>query len=119
MDVCYPQGSATVVGLVDGTTSMYTSGGGGIIGAGAHESVATMTRRWLQTAQDHRDVFEPDHDAALPPVGWVTLRVLTFGGRLQASAREGDFGSGRHAAAPVFHAAHGVITAIRLLEGSD
>src|SRR5688572_16670054 len=32
-------GSATLVAFDDGTTSLYFSGGGGIIGAGAHDAV--------------------------------------------------------------------------------
>src|ERR1035437_6926854 len=38
MEMGYPNGVATIVALADGTTSMYTSTGGGIIGGGAHRS---------------------------------------------------------------------------------
>src|SRR5438477_9066890 len=38
MDTTYPEGSASLVALEDGTASLYFSGGGGVIGGHAHES---------------------------------------------------------------------------------
>ena len=43
IDIPSEGGIASVVALADGTTSMYTSTGGGTIGAGTHEAVATRT----------------------------------------------------------------------------
>jgi hypothetical protein len=45
VDVPATGGSATIVALADDTTSLYTSTGGGTIGAGEHATVATATRR--------------------------------------------------------------------------
>src|ERR687898_1781909 len=51
METGYPEAVATLVGLADGTTSMYFSNGGGMIGAGQHEDVAAATHRWLELGQ--------------------------------------------------------------------
>ena len=45
MDTGYPNGTATVVCLVDGTTSLYTSTGGGILGASARRRGRDRCRR--------------------------------------------------------------------------
>jgi hypothetical protein len=43
----------------------------------------------------------------------VTIRALTFEGPQVVVAMEEELGQGRHAASPVFHAAHEVITQTR------
>jgi hypothetical protein len=116
MDTTYPTGVATLVGLADGTTSLYTSTGGGIIGGGAHAEVASVTERLLTEAEDNLDKLTTDSGTDLPAPGRVIIRVLTFNGRLSVDAAEDDLGHGRHPAAPLFHAAHRVITALRLID---
>src|SRR5690348_17043141 len=49
MDTGYPSGAATLVCLSDGTTSLYTSTGGGMIGGGAHEQVVRANAGLLAT----------------------------------------------------------------------
>jgi len=41
METGYPEAVASLVVVADGTTSLYFSNGGGIIGAGEHSSVRT------------------------------------------------------------------------------
>lgn len=48
--------------------------------------------------------------------GSVSIRVLTFAGRVGLTATEEDLESGRHPASAVFAAAHDVITALREAE---
>jgi hypothetical protein len=47
METGYPTGTATLVALADGTTSLYTSTGGDIIGGGGHARVAAASRSFL------------------------------------------------------------------------
>jgi len=123
METGYPRGTATLVSLADGTTSLYLSTGGGIIGGGFHQAVATATRSFLEELERHLPMLQPDPDAALPAVGRVRIRALTYTGRLFAEASEDDLGYGSHQLSPVFHAAHRVITELRLIdearEGND
>lgn len=69
----------------------------------------------LQLAEQQLDLFTPDSDDAVPAAGLVAIRALTFGSRLAVVAPEDDLGHGRHAASPMFYAAHEVITQARLV----
>jgi len=115
-DMGYPEGTATIVALADTTTSMYTSGGGGVIGGGEHESGALANRRLLQVVEGHLELFAPSDATGVPGAGRVRMTALTHAGRLVVEAPDDDLGNGRHPAAPVFHAVHDVITALRELE---
>jgi hypothetical protein len=112
-DMAFDNGTATLVGFADGTTSLYTSGGGGVIGAGEHASVVSVTRHFLAAVADVLDHLEPEPDAAMPDAGRVRFHALTFDGRFAAEASEDELGGGHHPLSPAFFAAHGVIAAIR------
>lgn len=115
METGYPHGTATVVALADGTTSLYTSSGFGIIGGGAHPSVVAATRAFLDTIEAHLEQLPPSSDTTLPGPGQVMIRALTHAGPRVTEAAEDDLGHGRHPLAPVFHAGHDVLTELRLL----
>jgi hypothetical protein len=114
--MAYLNGTATVVGLADGTTSMYTSTGGGVIGGGAHESVAQATSEWLALTETMLELFPVDTDAGLPPTNCVTLRVFTYEAHRAVTAPEDDLGYGGHPASPLFHAANRVISELRQID---
>ena len=109
---------ATLVVIADGTTSLYTSTGGGIIGAGAHAAVAQAGQAWLSALEGHLELLPRTDRPGLPAAGHVVIRALTFGGERAVEAPEADLGHGRDPASPLFHAAHAVITEMRLLEES-
>jgi hypothetical protein len=115
METGYPNGVAALVALADGTTSLYTSSGFGIIGGGGHASVVAANQAFLSTVETHLDQLPATEDMATPAEGWVTLRALTYAGRRAAGALEDDLGDGRHGLSPVFHAGHDVITQLRLI----
>jgi hypothetical protein len=115
MELGMPEGVATLVALADGTTSMYTSTGGGTIGAGEHESVARQAHVFLRTIEEHLDALD-DQEASLPSAGDVHLRALTYAGSLGAIASSEELARARGPLSAVFFAGHNVITAIRKLE---
>jgi hypothetical protein len=49
METGYVEAVATLVGVADGTASLYFSNGGGFIGAATHANVAEANRRRLET----------------------------------------------------------------------
>src|SRR6478672_7058058 len=53
VDIPASGGYATLVALTDNTTSLYTSTGGGTIGAGEHAAVAAATHGLLTSVQAH------------------------------------------------------------------
>ncbi len=117
LETGYPEAVATLVALADGTTSMYFSNGGGIIGAGEHPRVAEASQRLLAVAAEHLPSFdERAGEPPLPAIGESSLVAVLETGRASALAPEDDFGEGRHPLSPVFHAAHDVIYEVRLVD---
>ncbi|MGZ4663875.1 MAG: hypothetical protein ACXV5Q_02175 [Frankiaceae bacterium] len=102
-----------LVALGDGTTSLYTSSALGVIGAGSHPAVRRASEALLATVGSELGLFSPTTTTDLPRAGQVAFRALTFGGHVAVVASENDLGHGRHAASPVFHAAHAVISELR------
>ena len=72
VDVPASGGFATVVALADNTTSLYTSVGGGSIGAGEHQPVADANHRLLATIDEYLLGFSIGGDDTLPPAGFGT-----------------------------------------------
>ena len=118
MEIGFPEAVATIAALADGSTSLYLSTGGGVIGGGDHESVARESVKFLEVLGRHVEHLAPDEGDALPAEGEVAIRALTRHGRLVATAAEDDLGNDRHPLSPVFFAGHDVITALRQLEAS-
>ena len=116
MDTTYENGSATVVALADGTASLYTSSGGGVIGSGAYPEVRMAVAQVLQALEQSLDLFDLSAAGGLPPSGRTSMTALTYSGHRSVSAPESDFGESRHLAAPIFHAMHKVIFHIRRSE---
>jgi hypothetical protein len=116
MDTSMQSGTATLLVLADNTVSLYLSSGGAMLGCGGHEHAARAGRRLLLTAESHLEVFEAGQPDAIPAPGQILITVRTHTGPLRARGAEQDLGQGRHPASPVFHAAHDVITELRLLD---
>lgn len=113
MELGYPTGIATLMSLAEGTTSLYFSNGGGVIGAGEHATVREAAEQFLDAVEDHLGDFPPVEATPTPRIGRVRFYVRTFDGTLGVEAPEEDLGNNRHPLSPVFHAGHAVITAIR------
>jgi hypothetical protein len=113
MDIGFPEDVVTLVAFADGTTSLYFSTGGGVIGAGEHASVREATNAFLNTVEAHLERFPIARDTAGPMAGRVRFHVRTFGDPRSAEADEQALGNGQHPLSPVFYAAHNVITAAR------
>jgi len=96
--------------------SLYTTTGGGVIGGGEHPRVVAATVGALRVVEAQLDQLPSSADDALPPAGSVVLRALTYDGQRAVQAPERDLGAGRHPQAPIFHAAQGAITGLRLID---
>ena len=113
METGYPQAVATLVVFADGTTSLYFSNGGGIIGAGAHASVRAAGTQLLAVAERSLAILTPAGATPLPGIGQVRFYVRTFEGTRSAEAAEQALGGGKHALSQLFLAGHAVIAAVR------
>jgi hypothetical protein len=115
MDTTYAPGTATLVVLTDGTVSLCTSTGGGVLGAGGQERVAAAARRLLTAAEGQLSRFAPGGGDELPRAGETRITVRTYSGPLSLTAPEEELGGGRHPLSPVFYAAYRVITELHKL----
>lgn len=108
-----PAATVTVIALADGTTSLYTTGGFGIIGGGAHPAVVVANRKLREAAAEQLGAFRPDVGTAPPGPDDVRVRALTTGGRRVADAAQADLLDGTHPLADLFFAGHAVISQLR------
>jgi len=114
MDMAFPGGVASLVSLEDGTTSLYTSTGGGVIGGGAHPPVVEATLAFLDAVAVYAPQFPAADSDDLPDEGHVRFHALAFDGRRFADALESDLQSRTHELWPLYYSGHQVITALRL-----
>lgn len=114
IDVPASGGFATVVALADNTTSLYTSVGGGSIGAGEHQPVADANHRLLATIDEYLLGFSIGGDDTLPPAGFVRYHVLGPANRSTADIPEDCFwGRADHPLMPVIVATQDLISTMR------
>jgi hypothetical protein len=114
VDVPASGGFATIVALADNTTSLYTSVGGGSIGAGEHQPVADANHRLLATIDEYLLGFSIGGDDSLPTAGFVRYHVLGPTNRSTADIPEDCFwGRADHPLMPVIVATQDLISVMR------
>ena len=116
LETGYPVGFFTLVSLAEGTTSLYFSNGGGILGGGEHDNVREAADRYLSGAQQFFEKATRVDEYPPPADGEVTFYFLTFEGVRKYSAPEEKFGSKKDDLSNLFLAAHAVISELRQLE---
>lgn len=107
-------GTATIAAMADGTTSLYTSTGGGVIGAGAHAPVRAANRRLMQVANDHLDEFAPATAAPVPDRDRLAIVIRTANGLRRAEVTYEELKGSLAPGQAVFDAANDVMTAVRV-----
>jgi hypothetical protein len=117
MDMGTGGGWATVMTLADGTTSLYTSGTFGVIGAGAHPTVVAASARLLQVIERHLGLFVTTDQLAPPPEGDTRFLALTYDGVRARGGRSDELASGGDPLSQVFAAGQMLLTEIRLASG--
>jgi len=116
METGLPKGSYSLVSLAEGTTSLYFSNGGGIIGGGQYESVRKTADSYLTIAQRFYVKGKLVNEFPLPEIGVVNFYFFTFNGVKMYSASEDDLGNKRNELSDLFFAAHGVIGELRNIQ---
>lgn len=100
----------------EGTTSLYFSNGGGIIGGGGHESVRSANRELLVFVESELALFVPVERPLEVIDAAVSFAVLTHEGMRGARDEEVKLKERRSPLWPAFYLGHAVITALRLTE---
>lgn len=114
-DIGFDGGSATVVAFLNGSASIYLSGGGGYIGGSGHESVASAAKRAVQAARGATGAMHPTRNFPLPTAGNVTFYVLTSRGVMTASSPEDELAETTNPLRSLYMAVQDVITQYRLI----
>jgi hypothetical protein len=113
METEHSGATATLFAVWDGTTSLYLSSGGGMLGGHAHDTVREANAEFLETANRFRQHLRPASAFPLPAMGRVTFYGLTDLGVLTADGAEHDLAHGHHALSALFHAGLKVLTQLR------
>ena len=115
MEIGYPQAVVTLVCMINNTVEFYFGNGGGITGAGQHESARMKAEEFIQSAEILLPKLNPCKKTPFPEVNRVRFYVLTFSGILTGQDNTQIAGE-THELYPLFRAGHEVIAALRALE---
>jgi len=118
METGFENGAFSLVVLGDGTTSLYFSTGGGIIGAGEQQAVREASTKLLAEANRFVSAATPTDEYPLPSNGRVMFYFLSYDGVLSYAGVENELGEGRDKLSALFAASHEVISRVRQVEES-
>lgn len=104
----------TIVSLADGTTSMYFSSGGSIIGSGAYPKPAAISRQFIEVAESFLSVIPQSIACPMPKDGNVRFHLLTFDGYHSIEVVESDVENISHQFFSLYSCGQKVITEIRI-----
>ncbi len=110
METGYDVATATLFALIDGTTSLYFSNGGGMLGGQGHEAVSKANAAFINEANRSLQHLKRCEAFPLPEAGYTIFYVLTDSGVVTGGAPYG-----RHPLSTLFHAGHEVISQLRLI----
>lgn len=116
VEVGFGGGSATLISLADGTTSLYLSNGETTVGAGEAEAVAAASRRLVELADAEIGHVPPLWDQPLPDPGRVRWVFLAYQGPVGAEAAEAELSGGSHPLSAAYKASGEVLTEIGRLQ---
>ena len=110
MEVTFSEGSATLVSVRDGTASLYTSTGGGILGGYNAQKEA---KRFVVEAEKHLVSMKPAKSYPYPPAGRIKFYALTRDGVYATEVDEKEVQREGHTLFPLFIAGNEVLSALR------
>ena len=116
METGYEDNSFTLVVLADGTTSLYFSNGGGIIGAGEHVTVRKASTVLLAGANHFHSSTKPTSIFPYPSAGEVRFYLIGRDGITTYLSKEEKLGNNKDSLSSLFHASHQVISELRKIQ---
>ena len=115
VELGYHVGSATLVALADGTTSLHYSTGGGMLGRPDYAPIAQASRALVIEAQKFLALTEPSLDFSPPAPGQVRFFLLAYSGVYTTSAPEKSLATGKHPLALLFQRVQEILDQLRQL----
>lgn len=114
MEISYEVGTATLVSLADGTTSLYYSTGGGMLGSADYAPVAEASKALVSQAENHLQLLQSADIPPMPEVGLVRFTFLTYSGILTTEGPEKILASGDHPLSQLYALGRETLTQLRL-----
>jgi len=115
LELGYPEVVVSLVALIDGSVSIYSTDGNGVIGCGLHPEVRAATCKMLNIAQDVAHCGVPTTDFPMPANDGVFFYLLTSQGVCVARAGKMELEEGEIELAELYYAAMGLIDIVELL----
>lgn len=115
MEIGYPQTVVTLVCLINGTVDFYFGAGGGITGAGKHETARMKAEEFIAAAETLLPKLNPAKKYPFPEINRVRFYILTFSG-IRTAQDSPLIAEETHELYPLFRGGHEVIAALRALE---
>ena len=109
--------TATVVTYLTGETSLYLSTGGGFIGAGQHESVQKVVKKYVENGHIYIEKATKVEKSELPKSGMTNFNFLTESGIYSISKSLSELESGKSEFSNLFVELNEVISQIRMKSG--
>lgn len=116
METGHPEAVVTLVSLADGTTSLYFSNGGGMIGGGGYETVAQASKSFVIAAESFYQKMMLTDSFPSPDIGRVKFYILTYSGIYTIDIDLNELLDQKHELTPLFYYGHEVITQFRLIQ---
>ncbi len=113
METGYEGAVATLVAVADGTSSLYFSNGGGIIGSGEYKQVHDQALKFVKLAGSNINIMKLTKKFPLPKKSYTCFYVITSKGVYTAEVIEADLGNKKHNLSPVFIEGHKLLSFIR------
>jgi hypothetical protein len=110
---------ATLVVFADGTTSLLSSAGGGIVGSGSQRTVRRASEEFLEEAAEAVRGTAEAAESPLPGPGRVRFYLRTNGGLRTAEAGEDELKAGGHALSELYAAGQAVLQQVRPLSAHE
>lgn len=104
---------ATLVSVIDGSTSLYLSTGGGVIGGGAHQNVINASSAFREASEKYLSRMEKDQDFVYPKKGHVCFYVVTTDGIYKYDGVEKNMINGKDEFSQLFFLGQNTITELR------
>lgn len=107
----------TLLALFDGTSSVYLSNGGGVIGGGGHENVRAANAAFVRIANQSYRHLKPCESFPVPTVGQTIFYARTDSGVLTVDGTDADLSKKEHPLSLLFGAGH--LLLMRLFQTAD
>ena len=116
VDIGVENGVVSLVVLRDGTTSLYFSNGGGMIGLGEHDEIHPKADRVLTLAEDYvLEGPEAERDT-LPSEGSTRFNFLGFTGARAIDGEDEELEAPDHPLHPLFETVHDLIALAQAID---